>query len=117
LLPELVDQPGVAQGAMARADDQAVARDQAVEVVPRVLRKQLARKFDGAQHRGAKIVPRALEFVLQEAVVEARVVGDEQAARQPRQDLAATPRRRAHGHHRIADAGQALDEGRNRPGD
>jgi hypothetical protein len=60
-------------------------------------------------------VPRALEFVLQEAVVEARVVGDEQATRESRQDLFGDILEgRRIGHHRIADAGQALDEGRNR---
>jgi hypothetical protein len=110
-----VDQLRVAERPVPTAHAQPVALDQAVQVVPRMLRKQLARQLHGTQHRGAKIMAGALEFVLQEAVVEARVVGDEQAAFEALQDLFGDIREgRRIGHHRIRDAGQVLDEGGNR---
>jgi hypothetical protein len=110
-----MDQPRVTQGAMARADLQAMALDQAVEVVPRVLREQLARKLDSAKHRSAKVEPGALEFILQKAVVEARVVGNEQSAFQARQNLACHLREGGRaGNHCTGDPGQAFNEGRDR---
>ena len=112
-LPELVDQPRVGQRPVAATGGEAVAGDQRVEVVAVVLRVEQARELDGAQHRRAKDDAEALELVLQEAIVETRVVGDEQAAFQPAQDLAGERReRRRVGDHRVADAGQLLDEGR-----
>ena len=54
-----------------------MALDQRVEPVAVELGKQRPRELDGAQHRRVEILADAAEFVLDEAVVEARVVGDE----------------------------------------
>ena len=54
--------------------------------------------------------PEAGERVLEEAVVEARVVGDEEGSRRARGDLAGDRgERRRVAHHRVGDAGERLD--------
>ena len=69
---------------MARAWQlQPVAVDQAVQVVARVLRVQAPRQLYRAQRARLEAQAGALERVAQEAVVEARVVRDEDAPLEP----------------------------------
>lgn len=110
-LPELPDEVGVGQRAVAVVGDEAVARDEAVEVVLGVLGEERTRQAHGAQHVGLEPRPQSFEFLAHEAVVEARVVGHEQSSFQPGFQLV------GHGleaggvrHHVVADAGHALDE-------
>ena len=107
LLPELMNQLCIGQRTMAAVDLQAVARNQAVEVVLGMLRKQFARQLDSAQYGCAKVDIDATEFIFQKAVIETRVVGNEQPSGQTlgqcwRQCLECWRL----GDHRIADAGQ-----------
>src|ERR1700732_3810155 len=90
-----------------------MALDQTVKVVPRGVGKQAPRQLDRAQHLGGECLAKPPEFVLQKTVVEARVVGDENAARYPRCNLAGDvgkPRRL--GYHRITYSGEHLNGGR-----
>ena len=76
-----------------------------------VLGIQGAGELDGAQHARLEIHAEALELVLQEAVVEARIVGDEEAALDAGEDFfgdVGEARRAAH--HVVGDADEALDE-------
>ena len=113
-LPELADQLRIGQRPVAGVGGQPVPLDQRIQIVPLVLRKQGARQLDGAQHRRPEGDAQPLELVLQEAVIEARVVGDEQPACQPAQGFLGHGREgRRRGHHFVADAGELFDEGRN----
>jgi hypothetical protein len=107
---ELPNRVGVAGGAVARAAGDVVARDQAVEVVARLGRIQPARQAHRAQRLGAEFVAGAAQLAAQEAVVEARVVGDEdaplQALEQLRRDVVEA---RRGGDHLVGDAGEHLD--------
>jgi hypothetical protein len=89
-LPELVDQLRIGQRTVAGIGPQAMPFDQAVEVVAVVFRVQGPRQLDGAGDGAAEIDAQAPELVLQETVVEARVVGDEQATPQATQGFSAT---------------------------
>ena len=92
-----------------------VALDHAVEIVPLGVRKHPARQLDGAQHARAEAAVEARERVLQKAVVEARVVRDEQRAGGARGDLVRDGvERRGVAHHRVGDAGQRLNGAGNR---
>jgi hypothetical protein len=72
-----------------------------------------ARQAHRAQDVGAETVTERAKRVLDEAVVEPRVVGNEQVAVEPRAHL---PGQRGEGrrvaYHGIGDAGQRLDLGR-----
>jgi len=110
-----VDQLGIGQRPVARVGDQAVAFDQRIQAVPRIFRIEAARQLHRAQHPGPERDAGAPEFAFQEAVVEARVVRDEQPALEPAPRFVGNRREgRGVGDHRVADAGQLLDEGRNR---
>lgn len=110
-LPELPDEVGVGERAVAVVGHQVVARDQGVEAVFVVLGKERARQAHGAEHVGLEACAQAAELLAHEAVVEARVVGHEQPALEAGFQLV------GHGleaggaaHHVVADAGHALDE-------
>ena len=77
---ELPHRRGVGRGAVARFAFQAVALDQAVEVVAALAGIEPARKPHGAKRPRQVLEARAVELAPQESVVEARVVGDEHAA-------------------------------------
>ena len=90
-----------------------MALDQTVEVVPRGVGEQAPRQLDRAQHLGGERLAQPSEFVLQKTVVEARVVGDEDAARDPGRNLAGdVGKRRCARHHRMGDSGERLNGGR-----
>ena len=63
---------------------QRVMLDQRVEVMVGELRIELAREHQRAKDIGMKFDPDAAELGFQELVVEARVVGDEEAPGQSR---------------------------------
>ena len=108
------------RGAVARVALEAVARDQAVEVVAACAGIEPARQAHRAQRLRLELEAGALELAAQEAVVEARVVRDEHAARR----AARAARRRcrakrgARVDHLLRDAGERLDRRRGwrRPG-
>ena len=118
LLPEPVEKSDqhsrIAQCTMAIACLQLMPADQGVEPMRIVLGKQRARKSNRTQHIGAETVVAAPELGLDEAVVEAGIMGHEDASlEQPgdgRQEL-----RKARGvsHHLIGDAGERLNIGWN----
>ena len=111
-LPQHLD---VAHGAMARRAHQAVALDQRVEAVAVMFGEQRARQLDRAQHRRRELAPDAGEGVLDEAEVEARAVGDEDTALEQRGDRVGHGfEGRRVGHHGVGDAGDLLDQRRNR---
>jgi len=87
-----------------------VALDQAVEVVARMLGIEAPRELHRAERARAIRLPRALELLLEEAVVEARVVRDQHAPGEPRAELHGerTEPRRARDHV-VGDAGERLD--------
>ena len=90
-----------------------MALDQTVKVVPRAVGKQAPRQLYRAQHPGGKCLAQPPEFVLQKTVVEACVVGDENAARDPRCNLAGdVAKPRCLGDHRIGYSGKRLNGGR-----
>src|ERR1700674_1179790 len=90
-----------------------MALDQTVKAVPRGVGKQVPRQLDRAQHLGGECPAQPPEFVFQKTVVEARVVGDENAARDPRCNLAGdVGKPRCLGDHRIAYSGERLNGGR-----
>src|SRR5260370_24579493 len=87
-----------------------VALDQAVEVVARMLGIEPPRELHRAQRPRQVLQARALELAPQEAVIEARVVRDEQAALEPLVELAGElGETRRGGEHLVADAGERLD--------
>src|SRR5438309_1707813 len=87
-LQELPQRFGVAQGAVTGMADKPMAPDQAVEVVARMLGIEPPREFHGAQRLRQVLHSGALELAPQEAVIEARVVRDEEAAVEPLVELA-----------------------------
>ena len=90
-----------------------MALDETVKVVPRGVGQQAPRQLDRAQHLGSECLAQPPEFVLQKTVVEARVVGDENAARDPGRNLAGdVGKPRCLGDHRIAYSGERLNGGR-----
>ncbi len=110
LLPELPQQPGVAERTVAVGHRQAVALDEVVETVAAVVGEQPARQLDGAQHLRPHVEPGAAEGGAQVAVVEACVVGDEEAAVETVEDLVGDVlEARCVGDHVVVDAGEALD--------
>ena len=114
-LQELPDRFGIAQGAMARTAGDAVARDQAVQIVARVLRVQAPRQAHGTQGSRVKPDSAALEGGAQKTVVETRVVRDEHAARETRMQIFGERlEARRIRHHRVGDSGECLDRGGNR---
>ena len=113
-LHELPQGLGVAHRPVACAALQAMALDEGIESVPMMFGKECTRQLDGAQHAGVEVAPQARERRLDEAEVEARVVGDEDAARQQALDaLKERVKARRLGNHLVADSGHALDQWRN----
>ncbi len=103
----------VAQCAVPSGDGQCMPRDDAVEIVPRLVRKQPPRQSHRAQdaRRERALSPR--ERVLEEAVVEAGVVRHEQRVGGACRDLVRDAReRRCVANHFVGDARQRLDVGR-----
>ena len=81
---EVADHARVAQRTVAVGGGQAMAVDQRVESVAAVFGEEAARQSDGAQDLGAEALADATVLGLDEAVVEAGVVGDEDPAGKPR---------------------------------
>ena len=101
---------------MAGSAHEAMAFDQRIEPVTVVLRKQRPRELDGAQHRRVEFLADAAEFVLDESVIEARVMGDENAIVKKRPDaVGQLGKSRRVGNHRVGNADQGLDIRWNRP--
>src|ERR1017187_10419334 len=98
---------------MARAAGHPVTFHQAVEIVAGMAGEQLARELDRTHHVGMEFDAKALEFLAQKAIVEARVVRNQKLAVEPRFELARNFsecwRQR---YHIVADAGQRFDERR-----
>src|SRR5437899_10489463 len=92
---------------------QAVPVDHRIKVVAGIFRVESPRKLDRAQHFSREGSTEASELVLEEPIVETRVVGDEHAACETRENFAGhfTKGRRV-GHHRVGDTGQRLNAGR-----
>ncbi len=118
-LHEAPDRARVAERGMAagsrgggRSDRflQPVPRDHRVQPVPHRFGIEAARQAHGAQHVRAEGDLEAAEFVLEEPVVEARVVGDEELALEPLQHVARDLGEGGRAaHHRVGDAGEDLD--------
>ncbi len=101
----------IAQGTMACAAGQSMTFHHRIQAVAARARVHAPRQLHRAQHRRAEPEPGAAELAAQEAVVETRVVGHEQAALEPRHHLGRKfPESRGIGHHRVADAGELLDQ-------
>src|SRR5712692_3313204 len=113
-LQELPQRLGVAERPVPRPAPDAVALDQAVEVMAQA-GIQAPRELDAAQGPGVELEARAVEFAAQEAVVEARVVRHEYPACEPLVELPGelAEARRAR-HHLARDPGERLDLRRNR---
>ena len=97
----------VAQRTMTIGNGQAVARNHGIEAVTLRIGKQAPRQFDRAQdvRRERAFEPR--ELVFEEPIVEARVVGDEDASVEPGGYFTGNRRKgRGAGHHLGGDAGQ-----------
>jgi hypothetical protein len=77
LAPGLPQDVGIGERAMTCLGRESMTRNQCIETMLRFFRKQLARKFDGAQHLAAQRVIEPLECIVQEAVIEARIMCDE----------------------------------------
>src|SRR5437867_8852632 len=87
-----------------------MTRDQRIEIVRAGVRVEAPRELDRAENLRRKRAPEAGELVLEKAVVEARIVGDEDGASDLGGNVVgylAEGRRR--GHHGVADAGERLD--------
>ena len=111
-LQELPQRFGVAQGAVTGTASEPMAPDQAVEVVARMLGIEPPRELHGAQRLRQVRQSGALELAPQEAVIEARVVRDEEAAVEPLVECAGERgETRRGGDHFVADAGERLDAG------
>ena len=92
-----------------------MARDQHIEIVFWLVRQQFARQLDGAQHVAAQGMTGLLECIAQEAVIEACVMGDEEAAFETLQQVFDQGIEGwCVAHHFVGDPGQALDKRRNR---
>ena len=102
--------PRVAERPVTGAAGQAVPFHHGVQPVAAQRRVHAPRQPDRAQHRRAQPQAGAAELVAQEAVVEARVVRDEQAPLEPGHHLARqVPEGRRVGDHLVGDAGELLD--------
>ena len=111
-LQELPQRLGVGQGAVPGRAGEPVVLDEAVEVVARMLGIEPTRELHGAQRLRQVLQAGALELAPQEAVIEARVVRDEQAAVEPLVELGGERgETRRGGDHLVADAGERLDAG------
>ncbi len=87
-----------------------VACNERVEPVADRLGIEPAREAHGAQHIRGKGDAGAAELVLEESIVEARVVGDEDAALEALEHLAAQlGEGRLAAHHRVGDPRECLD--------
>jgi len=114
-LDERPEGTGVAERPMTIGDDEAMPRDDRVEPVTVRIRKQPARQPDRAQRTRRKRPPHPGERVLEEPVVETRIVSDEDTIGQALFDVRRDGRKgRGAGHHGIGNAGQRLDHRRNR---
>src|SRR5690242_8828406 len=103
---------------MALGAGDAMARDQAVEVVAALARIKPPRQLDAADRSRLELDAGAIELATQKTKIEARVVRDEDAPGEPLIKLcgelgeARRPRE-----HRVRDAGECLDlRGRGDPG-
>ena len=111
--PELPQRHCVRQRAMARGARQVVIGDQRVEIVPRELRIEAPRQLHRAREARVEGAPEARELPPHEAVVEARVVRDEQAPLEPARELVRHVRKARRAlERRGVDAGQVLYGGR-----
>ena len=107
---ELREHARVAERAVARRAVDAVPGHHRVQVVAALAGRQRAGKAHRAQHGRAQSPPEPPEFAAQEAVVEARVVRDEQAPLEARGDvLHDRGEGRRVGDHGFRDAGELLD--------
>ena len=77
---ELPERIGVAHRAVARLAGDAVARDQAVEIMAALARVEPPRELHAAHRARMELDAGAIELAPQEAVVEARVMRDENAS-------------------------------------
>ncbi len=115
VLPELPEQIGIRECAVTRERHQRVTLDKRIELVTTFRRINRARQLYGAEHVRREAHAEALELALQKAVIEMRVVRDEQPAvhslEQARRQFC-EGRRVAH--HVVGDVRQLLDEQRNR---
>ena len=119
LLPEPVEKPHqhpcIAERSMAIGCLQMMPADQRVEPMRIVLGKEGPRQPDCAQDVGAESVAAAAKLGLDEAVVEASVVGDKNSTcEQPGDGRQELREARCVAHHVVGDAGERLDVGRNR---
>ena len=95
---------------MAVGGSERMTRDQRIEIVRAGLRVEAPRELDRAEDLRRKRAPQAGELVLEKAVVEARIVSDEDSALDLSGNVVgylAEGRRR--GHHGVADTGERLD--------
>ena len=100
---------------MPRFAGQAVALDQAVEVMPRRAGIEPARQAHRAERLRQVLDAGAVELAPQEAIVEARVVRDEDAPGEPLVELVGDLREaRRRVDHVLRDAGERLDRARDR---
>ena len=99
----------IAQCAMPIADRQRMALDQGIEIMAPILGVEPARKLHRTKHPSGEGAPEAAELVLEKAVVEARVVRDEDAALDPAGDFVGNLAEGGRaGDHCAGDPGQAL---------
>ena len=97
---------------MAVLGAEAMPLDEGVEVVSAMLGEEGAGELDGAEGLFLEGNPLAAEFVLQKAVVEAGVVGDEDLAGEPVEKFFCNLVKGGRiGHHAVGDAGELFDEG------
>ena len=109
-LREVPQHARVGQRAVPALAEKAVALDQAVQVVPSLLRIKGAREPHGAQHIRGVLQSDAAEFILQEAIVETRVMRDQRFSRQAFEQVAGEfAKSRRFGHHGVGDTRQRLD--------
>ncbi len=80
--PELPKPVDVGQGAVAIARRQIMTDHETVQLVFLVCREKLARQAHRTQHVGPEGLPQALEFTLDEAIVEAGMAGNQQTPMQ-----------------------------------
>src|SRR5258708_33812773 len=78
---ELPNRIGIAERAMALPAGDAVARDQAVEIVAALARIEAPRELDAADRARLELDARAVELAPEETVIEARVVREEHPPR------------------------------------
>ena len=107
---ELGEDPRVAERTVARRAGDAVPVHHGIQAVAAFRRRERAREPHRAEHGRAKTPLEAPELAAQEAVVEARVVRDEEPALDPGRDVVGDrlERRRVRDHV-LGDAGELLD--------